>query len=62
MWRKIEINHFDLISSHIMTLLKANMVSRNRPAKLNSLKSSDNPPAYEQDENLLVIGIDFGTM
>ncbi|EEU41915.1 uncharacterized protein NECHADRAFT_50859 [Fusarium vanettenii 77-13-4] len=40
------------------------MVARNKPAKSNVThrpKPSDKPPAYEDDENLLVIGIDFGT-
>ncbi|KAL2670672.1 hypothetical protein Neosp_014461 [[Neocosmospora] mangrovei] len=47
-----------------MTLIKANLVSRNKAAKSDVThrpKSSDKPPAYEDDENLLVIGIDFGT-
>ncbi|KAM6516180.1 hypothetical protein FALCPG4_014371 [Fusarium falciforme] len=47
-----------------MTALIANIVSRNKSAKSNATrrpKSPENPPAYEEDENLLVIGIDFGT-
>lgn len=60
----VEASHFDLISSHIMTALIANIVSKNKSAKSNATrrpKSPENPPAYEEDENLLVIGIDFGT-
>ncbi|KAI8655978.1 hypothetical protein NCS55_01251700 [Fusarium keratoplasticum] len=47
-----------------MTALIANIVSKNKSAKSNATrrpKSPENPPAYEEDENLLVIGIDFGT-
>ncbi|KAI8713422.1 hypothetical protein NCS52_01286900 [Fusarium sp. LHS14.1] len=47
-----------------MTLIKAKLVSRNKAAKsgvTHRPKSSDKPPAYEDDENLLVISIAWAT-
>lgn len=47
-----------------MTLIRASMAPKGHPFKFDVVhrpKSSEKPPAYEEDDNLLVIGIDFGT-